>query len=52
MNILSVGAELINGTDGQTHRPTDVTKLMVTFLNFANVPKNCNKIHIQSLVLI
>jgi len=39
-------------TDGQTHRQTDVTKLIVTFLNFANVPKTCNKIHVCSLVMM
>jgi hypothetical protein len=29
------------GTDGQTDRLTDMTKLIVAFRNFANAPKNC-----------
>jgi hypothetical protein len=28
-------------TDRQTDRPTDMTKLIVAFRNFANAPKNC-----------
>jgi hypothetical protein len=39
-------------TDGQTNREKDVKKLMVTFINFANVRKNCNKIHVCALMLI
>jgi hypothetical protein len=39
MKIRSVGAELFHA-DGQT----DMTKLMVAFLNFANAPKNENKV--------
>jgi hypothetical protein len=40
MKIRPLGAELFNsdrGTNGQT----DITKLIVTFRNFANVPENC-----------
>jgi hypothetical protein len=28
-------------TDGRTGRRTDMTKLIMTFRNFANAPKNC-----------
>ena len=31
-------------TDGQTHEQTDMTKLVVTLRNFANVPKNASMI--------
>ena len=33
------GAQLFH-TDGQTYRQTDMTKLIVAFLDFANTPKN------------
>jgi Fe-S-cluster formation regulator IscX/YfhJ len=47
MKIRPVGAELFHA-DGQTHRQaegrtvrqTDMKKLIVTFRNFANAPKN------------
>ena len=35
MKIHSVGTELFHA-DGQTHRQTGMTKLMVAFCNFAN----------------
>ena len=38
MKINLVGAELFH-TDGKT----DMTKLIIAFLNFANVPKKRNK---------
>jgi hypothetical protein len=43
MKISSVGAELFHAdwlTDGRTDGPTDMTKLIVAFLNFANAPKS------------
>ena len=39
MKICLVGAELFH-VDRQTDRHTDMTKLIVAFHNFANVPKN------------
>jgi hypothetical protein len=46
MKIRPVGAELFIWTDRQTHgqkdRQTDMTKLIVTFCNFANMSKNMN----------
>jgi len=43
MKILPVGAELFHAdgqTEGrQTKRQTDITKLIVTFKNFAKAPK-------------
>jgi hypothetical protein len=43
MKIRPVGAELFHA-DGQTHRQTDrqteLTKLIVTFHNFAKAPRN------------
>jgi len=38
MKIRPVGAELFHG-DGRTDGRIDMTKLIVAFLNFANVPK-------------
>jgi hypothetical protein len=43
MKILLLGAEFFHAygeTDGQTDRQTDMTKLVVAFHNFANVPKD------------
>jgi hypothetical protein len=42
MKIRPVGAELFHakGTEGRTERRTDMTKLIVTFRNFANASKN------------
>ena len=39
INIRWVGAELFH-VDGETYGRTDMTKLIVAFHNFANVPKN------------
>ena len=39
MKIYPVGAELFH-TDGEPDRRTGMTKLIVSFRNFANVPKN------------
>jgi len=39
MKIRAVGAELFHA-DGQADKETDVMKLIVSFRNFANVPKN------------
>jgi hypothetical protein len=39
MNIFPVDAELFH-TDGRTDGQSDMTKLTVTFRNFANAPKN------------
>ena len=47
MKICPVGLELFHAgrqTDRQTDRKTDMTKLIVTFLNFANEPKNLYQI--------
>ena len=38
MKIRPVGAELVHA-DGQTDRQRDMTKLIVSFSNFANAPK-------------
>jgi len=38
MKIRQVGPKLLHA-DRRTDRQTDVTKLMVAFLNFANAPK-------------
>jgi hypothetical protein len=38
MKIRRVGAELFR-EDGRTDRQTDMTKLIITFRNFANAPK-------------
>jgi len=38
MKICPVGAKLFHA-DGQTDRQTDMTKLIVLFHNFANLPK-------------
>jgi hypothetical protein len=43
MKIRLVGAEMFHA-----HRRTDMTKLIVSFRNFANVPKKC--FHIVFLV--
>ena len=43
MKIRPLGAELLHAdgrTDGRTDRPTDMTKLVFTFRNFANAPEN------------
>jgi len=46
MTVRPVGAELLHAdrqtdgqTDGWTDRPSDITKLIVAFHNFANAPK-------------
>jgi len=39
MKIYPVGAELFHA-DGRTDGPTDMTKLIIVFRNFANAPKN------------
>ena len=39
LKIHPAGAELFH-TDGETDRRTDMTKLIVTFRNFAYVPKS------------
>jgi hypothetical protein len=39
MKIRTVVATLFH-VDGQTHRQIDMTKLIVAFRNFNNVPKN------------
>ena len=39
MNICSVVADLIMRTDKHTEEQTEMTKLIVAFGNFANVPK-------------
>jgi len=39
MKICPVGGELFHA-DGLTDKQTDMTKLIVTFRNFANAPKN------------
>jgi hypothetical protein len=39
IKVLPVAAELFHA-DGQTDRRTDMTKLIVAFLDFANAPKN------------
>ena len=39
MKIRPVGTELLHA-DGKTDRPAYMTKLTVTFRNFANAPKN------------
>jgi len=38
MKIRPVGVELFHA-DGQTNRQTDITKLIVAFLNFSYAPK-------------
>jgi hypothetical protein len=43
MKIRPVGAEFFHA-DGQTDR-NDMTKLIAGFRNFANAPKNENKMH-------
>jgi hypothetical protein len=44
MKIRPVGAKLFH-EDRRTDGRTDMTKLMVTFRNIANVPKNIANIH-------
>jgi hypothetical protein len=39
MKIIPVGAEFFH-VDGRTDGQADITKLIVIFCNFANVPKN------------
>jgi len=39
MKLRPVGAELLHA-DGRTDGQTDMTKLIVAFLNFANAPEN------------
>ena len=47
MSIRSLGVELFH-VDGrmkrQTDRQTDISKLIVSFSNLANAPKNCGTI--------
>jgi hypothetical protein len=43
MKIRPVGAELLHA-DGRTDRQKDMTKLIVTFHNVANAPKNGNSL--------
>jgi hypothetical protein len=44
MRLPPVGAELLYRTDGktetQTHRRTDLTKLLIAFCNYTSVPKS------------
>jgi hypothetical protein len=40
MNILALVAELLVTDEGRTDRQPDITRFIVAFLNFANVPKN------------
>jgi hypothetical protein len=40
MKVSPVWAELFHAEDWQTDRQTDMTKLIVDFRNFANVPEN------------
>jgi hypothetical protein len=51
MKIRQKGAELLHA-DGQTDRQTDMTKLTVAFLNFANAPKNPQPISFSYLIFI
>jgi hypothetical protein len=61
MQIRSGGAELFLA-EGRTDRPTNMTKLIVTFRNFANAPKNlmiskeriviCSEIHKKHINVI
>jgi len=44
MNIRPMGAELFHA-DGLTNGRTDMTKPIVAFSNFANAPKNDDKLH-------
>jgi len=51
MKIYPAETELFQ-VDRHTDRQTDMVKLIVTFHNFANAPKNCiSRCHIQSCVL-
>jgi Zn/Cd-binding protein ZinT len=45
MKICRVGAELFHAD-----RRTDITKVIVAFRNFANVPKKAERFHIFTLV--
>lgn len=47
MNIRQVVAELLH-EDGQKNKQTNMTKLLVPFCNFANVPKNRKMVVYQS----
>jgi hypothetical protein len=44
MKICPVAAELLHA-EGWTDRRTDMMKLIVTFCNFANEPKNADPFH-------
>ena len=44
--MLSVGAGCSMWLDAWTERQTDMTKVTVTFHNFANTPKNGTSVHI------
>jgi hypothetical protein len=50
MKLCPVGAELFSA-DGQTDRQTDMAKLTVAFLNFANSPKNDNSCNTYSCLV-
>ena len=45
MKIRPVEAKWLHA-DGQTDRQTDMTKLVVTFRNFANAPKNARRVRV------
>jgi hypothetical protein len=50
--IHSVGTEMFYAdgqTDGNTHRRTDMTKLIVAFRNSANAPRNVFFVHCSGL---
>jgi len=53
MKILSEGAEFLpcRRTDGRMDRQTDMTKLLVSFRNFANAPKLAIREHITVVIL-
>ena len=53
MKIRPVGTELFHA-DGRTERRTDVTNLILSFRNFANVPKNVknNKANVTVVKLV
>jgi len=50
MKIHSVGTELYHA-DRQTYRQTGITKLIVTFRNFANAPKTKRRYSLTWLLL-
>jgi hypothetical protein len=51
MKICSVGAELFI-VDGWVNRQTDMMKLIVTFSNFVNAPKNGSTLQRNDGVLL